>query len=169
MAAASFLFPNLSLWNNAKVNRIKHSPKVTFRRRQRTNSPLTEEFQKRNKINRELEIIQERHIRNKIREYLIPFKIFLGLIGRFPFAVENETQKKSMIHAIKKTSCTPIIDLGVIQEQGLEDLTENSPPDEGPSYKYNPKSGQGIAFYFTTIFCIFILSKVYGCKNNAVI
>lgn len=158
MAAASFLFPNLGLWNNAKINRIKHSPKVNFRRsrRQRTTPPLTEEFKKRMKINRELEVIQERHIRHKIREYLMPFKIFLGIIGRFPFTVEDESQKKSLIHAIKKTSCTPIIDIGVIQEQ---DISEDFNPDEGPSYKYDPKSGKGIAFYFTTIFCIFILSK----------
>ena len=110
------------------------------------------------KINRELEVIQERHIRHKIREYLKPFKIFLGIIGRFPFTVEDESQKKSLIHAIKKTSCTPIIDIGVIQEQ---DISEDFNPDEGPSYKYDPKSGKGIAFYFTTIFCIFILSKTF--------
>ena len=169
MAAASFLFPNLGLWNNAKIKRIRHSPRVNYRsRRQRTTPPLTEEFQKRMKINRELEIIQERHIRHKIREYLKPFKIFLGLIGRFPFTVEDESQKKSLIHAIKKTSCTPIIDIGVIQEQGLEDLSEDSHPDEGPSYKYDPKSGKGIAFYFTTIFCIFILSKKNLSNHNKV-
>ena len=77
------------------------------------------------KINRELEVIQERHIRHKIREYLKPFKIFLGIIGRFPFTVEDESQKKSLIHAIKKTSCTPIIDIGVIQEQVIRPLDNN--------------------------------------------
>ena len=112
---------------------------------------------KRIKINRELEIIQERHIRNKIREYLRPFKFFLGMIGRFPFTVHDETKKKNLMQAIKKTSCMPIIDLGVIQEQGLDDTEEHD--DEGPSYKYDPKSCKGIYFYFTTIFCVFILSK----------
>ena len=63
----------------------------------------------------------EKHIESKIRDYLKPFKFFLGAIGRFPYTVENNHKKKNILQAIKKTSCAPIMEMGVIQEHVLKD------------------------------------------------
>jgi hypothetical protein len=66
-------------------------------------------------VDRDLEIVQERHIRKKIREYLKPFRLFLTAIGRFPYTVVDLSARKKLVQAIKKTSCAPIMELGVIQ------------------------------------------------------
>ena len=63
----------------------------------------------------------EKHINTKIREYLKPFRIFLSAIGRFPYTVVNDSKKRNILQAIKKTSCAPIMELGAIQEHVLKD------------------------------------------------
>ena len=79
-----------------------------------------------------LVILSEKHIRSKIREYLKPFKFFLGAIGRFPYTVVDP-KKKDILQEIKKASCAPIMEMGVIQEQVIDD------DDEGTFYKFHCK------------------------------
>ena len=114
MAAASFLVPGLSGWS-AKPKRFRPPPpRVNLRRRER----LTPPYLIGDSVNRsqpsELEIVQERHIKRKISEYLKPFALFLTAIGRFPYCVDRKmaSKKKSTIMAIKTASCGPILDSG---------------------------------------------------------
>lgn len=151
MAAASFLVPSLSGWSS-KPNRIRHSPRVNLRRRQRITPPWSiEEIEERLKVDKELEVIQERHIRRKIREYLRPFRLFLTAIGRFPYSVtENDSGLHNIVvQAVKKASCAPIIELGTIQEE-IEDSKES----KGQTYKYDPWSIRGFMFFVTTFFAV---------------
>ena len=95
--------------------------------------------------------MQEKHIRKTIRDYLKPFRYFLGAIGRFPYTEEKETQKLSIVQAIKKTSCAPILEMGLIQDQVKKD-------EETQFFKYDPKSGRGIIFTLSTILSVIILT-----------
>ena len=80
-----------------------------------------EELKKRFEVNRELEMLQERHINKKIQEYFWPFKIFLGVIGRFPWSIDENPKGREIIKAIKKTSCAPIMEMGIGQDQDMEE------------------------------------------------
>ena len=157
MAAASLFLSSLGLWH-PKPNQIKHSARFNIRRRQRITPPLSEdEVVKRQQAERELEIIQERHIRRKIQEYILPFKLFLGAIGRFPYkvvdqSIQDHSKKRDIFKAIKKASCAPILELGVIQEQEAVDQDM-----EGPIYVNDYKSAPGIAFIITTFISLIIL------------
>jgi hypothetical protein len=55
--------------------------------------------------------ILEKHIESKIRDYLKPFKFFLGAIGRFPYTVENNTKKKNILQVISYESDTIFLHL----------------------------------------------------------
>ena len=46
-------------------------------------------------LSKELEEIQERHICQKVKGCLRPFRVFLNMIGRFPYAVHTKTRKPS--------------------------------------------------------------------------
>ena len=46
-------------------------------------------------LSKELEEIQERHICRQVRECLKPFRVFLNMIGRFPYAVHNKKRKSN--------------------------------------------------------------------------
>ena len=89
MAAASFLVPGLSGWS-ARPNRIKASPRINSKRRERLTPPWTnDDIANRFKLT-ELETVQERHIQERIGEYLKPFRWFLTALGRFPYSVDGE-------------------------------------------------------------------------------
>ena len=85
-----------------------------------------------------LVILLEKHIRSKIREYLKPFKFFLGAIGRFPYTVVDP-KKKDILQEIKKASCAPIMEMGVIQEQVIDD------DDEGTLYTIESKTNHPLS------------------------
>ena len=142
MAAASLFMPSMGIWKPSP-KRFKPAPKV-IKRRQRTKSPINpEDITQRFKMEKELESLQEKHIRQKIRDYLKPFRYFLGAIGRFPYTQNEDLEgRKSLISAIKKTSCAPILEMGGIQENGLCNTTPDCCEDR-PLFTYNPKSIKG--------------------------
>ena len=114
MAAASFLVPGLSGWS-AKPKRFRPPPRANLRRRERLTPPyLIGDSVNPTSRPSELEIVQERHIKQKISEYLKPFALFLKAIGRFPYCIDGKTvsKKQSSIMAIQKASCGPILDSG---------------------------------------------------------
>lgn len=158
MAAAGLFMPSLGIWKPSPA-RIKHSPRlhkdsIKRRSRNRTTPPIiSDDVAKRLEAERDLEILQERHIRNKIRTYLKPFRIFLGFIGRFPYTEIETKKKRSVIHAIKRTSCAPIMELGGLQTQMERENLDN----EGPIYTYDPKSPRGVIFILTTLLSLIIM------------
>ena len=113
MAAASFLVPGLSGWS-AKPKRFRPPPRANLRRRERLTPPYLIGDSVNPSRPSELEIVQERHIKQKISEYLKPFALFLKAIGRFPYCIDGKTvsKKQSSIMAIQKASCGPILDSG---------------------------------------------------------
>lgn len=156
MAAAGLFMPSMGIWKPSPA-RIKHSPRihqdsVKISRRTRTTPPsISEDASQRLEAERELETLQEKHIRNKIRNYLKPFRLFLGFIGRFPYKEIEFKNKRSVIHAIKKTSCAPIMELGRLKhEMEQED-------NHGPVYAYDPKSTRGVIFLTTTLLSLIIM------------
>ncbi len=65
-----------------------------------------------------------------------------------------------IVHAIKKTSMAPIIELGAIQEH-LDADEEKSRENSGPFYQYKPLSGRGIAFLFSTFVTMLLLGEIH--------